>query len=139
MIMANGSYIINDIVSYTSYNQETGVKTTTYKNVNGNYSGNVRMMLNTPLKNKKFSINSMTMASFANSNGYINEEKNTNRNLILSERGGIDFRSSYLDLGVNGIFVTMPPATPCKRKITKTPSITEPAVTRQSICPSISR
>ena len=101
-IMANGSYIINDIVSYTSYNQETGVKTTTYKNVNGNYSGNVRMMLNTPLKNKKFSINSMTMASFANSNGYINEEKNTNRNLILSERGGIDFRSSYLDLGVNG-------------------------------------
>ena len=102
MIMANGSYIINDIVSYTSYNQETGVKTTTYKKVNGNYSGNVRMMLNTPLKNKKFSINSMTMASFANSNGYINEEKNTNRNLILSERGGIDFRSSYLDLGVNG-------------------------------------
>ncbi len=102
MIMANGSYIINDIVSYTSYNQETGVKTTTYKNVNGNYSGNVRMMLNTPLKNKKFSINSMTMASFANSNGYINEEKNTNRNLILSERGSIDFRSSYLDLGVNG-------------------------------------
>ena len=102
MIMANGSYIINDIISYTSYNQETGVKTTTYKNVNGNYSGNVRMMLNTPLKNKKFSINSMTMASFANSNGYINEEKNTNRNLILSERGGIDFRSSYLDLGVNG-------------------------------------
>lgn len=102
MIMANGSYIINDIVSYTSYNQETGVKTTTYKNVNGNYSGNVRMMLNTPLKNKKFSINSMTMASFANSNGYINEGKNTNRNLILSERGGIDFRSSYLDLGVNG-------------------------------------
>ena len=102
MIMANGSYIINDIVSYTSYNQETGVKTTTYKNVNGNYSGNVRMMFNTPLKNKKFSINSMTMASFANSNGYINEEKNTNRNLILSERGGIDFRSSYLDLGVNG-------------------------------------
>ena len=102
MIMANGSYIINDIVSYTSYNQETGVKTTTYKNVNGNYSGNVRMMLNTPLKNKKFSINSMTMASFANSNGYINEVKNTNRNLILSERGGIDFRSSYLDLGVNG-------------------------------------
>ena len=50
MIMANGSYIINDIVSYTSYNQETGVKTTTYKNVNGNYSGNVRMMLNTPVE-----------------------------------------------------------------------------------------
>lgn len=102
MIMANGSYIMNDIVSYTSYNQETGVRTTTYKNVNGNYSANVRMMLNTPLRNKKFSINTMTMASYANSNGYINEEKNTNKNLVLSERAGIDFRSSYLDLGING-------------------------------------
>lgn len=97
------------------------------------------MMLNTPLKNKKFSINSMTMASFANSNGYINEEKNTNRNLILSERGGIDFRSSYLDLGVNGNIRYNATSNSCKRKITKTPSITEPAVTRQSICPSISR
>ena len=116
MIMANGSYIINDIVSYTSYNQETGVKTTTYKNVNGNYSGNVRMMLNTPLKNKKFSINSMTMASFANSNGYINEEKNTNRNLILSERGGIDFRSSYLDLGVNGNIRYNPTSNPLQKE-----------------------
>lgn len=102
MIMANGSYIMNDIVSYTSYNQETGVRTTTYKNVNGNYSANVRMMLNTPLRNKKFSINTMTMASYANNNGYINEEKNTNKNLVLSERAGIDFRSSYLDLGING-------------------------------------
>lgn len=102
MVMANANYIINDIVSYSSYNQETGVKTTTYKNVNGNYSGNVRMMVNTPLKNKKFSINSMTLASYANSNGYINEEKNTNKNLVLSERAGIDFRSSIADLGING-------------------------------------
>lgn len=104
MLMANASYIINDIVSYSAYNQETGVKTTTYKNVDGNYNANIRAMINTPLRNKKFSINSMTMASFANSNGYINEEKNTNKNLVLSERAGIDFRSSYLDLGVNGNF-----------------------------------
>ena len=44
----------------------------------------------------------MTMASFNNRNGYINEAKNTSKNTILSERVGIDFRSSYLDLGVNG-------------------------------------
>lgn len=104
MVMANASYIMNDIVSYSSYNQETGVKTTTYRNVDGNYNANVRAMINTPLRNKKFSVNSMTMASFANSNGYINQEKNTNKNLVLSERAGIDFRSNYLDLGVNGNF-----------------------------------
>jgi hypothetical protein len=59
-------------------------------------------MLNTPLKNKKFSINSMTMGSYANSNGYINADKNVNKNWVAMERAGIDFRSDYLDLGVNG-------------------------------------
>lgn len=102
MVMTDGSYILNDIVSYTTYNKETGGKTTTYKNVNGNYNANVRIMMNTPLKNKKFSVNSSTMASFANSNGYINEEKNTNQNINVSERFGIDFRSSYLDIGATG-------------------------------------
>lgn len=102
MVMLNGSYIINDIVSYSTYNKETGVKTTSYKNVNGNYNANMRVMLNTPLSNKKFSANTMTMASFSNNNGYINEKKNTNKNMILSERAGIDFRSSYLDIGLNG-------------------------------------
>src|SRR5699024_2656454 len=66
------------------------------------YNGNIRVLFNTPLKNRKFSINSMTMASYANNNGFINEEKNTNKNLILMERAGIDFRSDYLDLGLNG-------------------------------------
>ncbi|MGM9760731.1 MAG: outer membrane beta-barrel protein [Parabacteroides sp.] len=101
MVMLNASYVLNDIVSYSTYN-ENGGKITTYKNVDGNYSANLRVLFNTPLKNKKFSINTMTMGSFANSNGYINAEKNTNRNLIAQERAGIDFRSTYLDLGVNG-------------------------------------
>ena len=63
---------------------------TTYDNVNGNYNGNFRVMFNTPLKNRKFSVNSMTMASFANSNGFINEKKNTNKNYSAMERAGIE-------------------------------------------------
>lgn len=104
MVMADGSYTINDIVSYTTYNEETGGKTTTYKNVNGNYNVNLRSMFNTPLKNKKFSIHSSTSASFANSNGFINGQKNTNQNITVSERAGIGFRSSYLDIGFDGSF-----------------------------------
>lgn len=102
MIMANANYIMNDIVTKTTYADKTSNRVTTYENVNGNYNANVRVMLNTPLRNKKFSVNTMTMASFANSNGFINGEKNTNQNLILQERAGIDFRSSIIDLGVNG-------------------------------------
>ena len=104
MIMLNGNYVVNDIVSYTTYEKESGKKVTTYKNVNGNYGANLRVMLNTPLRNRKFSINTMTTGSFDNSNGFINSEKNTSKNFIVSERAGIDFRSDYLDLGVNGNF-----------------------------------
>ena len=102
MVMLNANYVVNDIVTKSIYVGETGKKMTTYENVNGNYNGNVRVMFNTPLKNKKFSVNSMTMASFANSNGFINDEKNVNKDFTAMERAGIDFRSDYLDLGLNG-------------------------------------
>ena len=104
MVMLNASYIVNDIVTKSIYQAGTGKKMTTYDNVNGNYNGNLRILFNTPLKNKKFSVNSMTMASYANKNGYINDAKNTNKNYTAMERGGIDFRSDYIDLGLNGNF-----------------------------------
>lgn len=104
MLMLNANYVVNDIVKKSIYVGESGKKMTTYENVNGNYNGNFRVMFNTPLKNRKFSVNSMTMASFANVNGFINEEKNTNKNYSAMERAGIDFRSDYIDLGVNGNF-----------------------------------
>lgn len=102
MVMLNFDYIINDIVNKSVYVGSTGKKMTTYDNVNGNYNGNIRVLFNTPLKNRKFTINSMTMASYANTNGFINSEKNTNKNTVVMERAGIDFRSNYLDLGING-------------------------------------
>ncbi|MEG1750005.1 MAG: outer membrane beta-barrel protein [Tannerellaceae bacterium] len=103
MIMAHASYIVNDIVSYSTYDKDnSGRKVTSYQNVNGNYNANVRGMFNMPLRNKKFTLSSMTMASFANANGFINAEKNTNKNLTLMERARLDFRSDLIDLGING-------------------------------------
>ena len=104
MLMLNANYVVNAIVTKSIYVGESGKKMPTYDNVNGNYNGNFRVMFNTPLKNRKFSVNSMTMASFANVNGFINEEKNTNKNYSAMERAGSDFRSDYIDLGVNGNF-----------------------------------
>lgn len=102
IVFATGSYTVNDIVNKTFYDATSGVKTTTYENINGNWSTNVRAIFNTPLKNRHFTINSMTMFSYSNSNGYVNEDKNTSKNLNASERAGINFNSDYLDLGVNG-------------------------------------
>lgn len=102
MVWLSGNYILNDIVSKTDYNTASGKKETTYANMNGNWGANARVIFNTPLKNKRFSINSMTMFSYSNSNGYVNADKNTSKNLVASERAGIDFRSDIIDIGVNG-------------------------------------
>jgi hypothetical protein len=101
IFMADGNYVVNAIVS-DQINLGSGRRQTTYRNTNGNYRGNFRFIFNTPLKNKKFTVNSMSMASYANNNSFIDSEKNTNKTLTLMERGGIDFRSSIIDLGVNG-------------------------------------
>ena len=59
-------------------------------------------MLNTPLKNKKFSVNSMTMLSYSNNKGFINADENTSKSFTAMERAGIDFRSNVIDFGLNG-------------------------------------
>ncbi|HNU36858.1 MAG TPA: TonB-dependent receptor [Macellibacteroides fermentans] len=102
MVFANGSYVINDIVSYTTYQGTSGKRLTTYKNVDGNYNGNLRAIINTPLKNKKFSVNSMTMLSYSNNKGFINSDENTSKSFTVMERAGIDFRSNVADFGLNG-------------------------------------
>jgi hypothetical protein len=101
MLMFNADYTLNDIVSDVT-NISAGIRRTTYANVNGNYDANLRLMMNTPLRNKKFTVNSMTMASYGNSNAFIDGEKSTNRNLVLMESGGVNFRSDVIDLGLNG-------------------------------------
>lgn len=115
-VMGGGNYTVNDIVSYIiNENDGSGNKTTTYRNMNGNYNGNLMLMMNSPLKNRKFSVNSMTRTSYSRSNTYIGDKdwtgeetydvidsKNNNTNFSIMERAGIDFRSTYLDLGVNG-------------------------------------
>ena len=61
-------------------------------------------MVNTPLRNKKFTISSNSMVSWGNTNSFVNGEKNRSKSLGATERAGIDFRSSYLDIGLNGNF-----------------------------------
>jgi phage-related protein len=102
MFMINGGYTLNDIVSKTSYEGNSGKRLTTYENIDGNWQTNARVMFNTPLRNKRFSVSSMTYLAYNNSNGYINTEKNTNKNVLAYERASISFRSDLIDLTLNG-------------------------------------
>ncbi|MDR2495785.1 MAG: outer membrane beta-barrel protein [Tannerellaceae bacterium] len=105
MLMAGGNYTTNAIVNDIS-NLPGGVKHTTYANMDGNYNANLRFMMNTPLKYKerfsKFSVSSMTMGMYSNSNSLMDKVTSNTKSLMLSERAGIDYRSNYFDIGVNG-------------------------------------
>lgn len=104
MFSLQGTYTLNAIVSKTTYNSETGGKYTTYENVDGNYSLNARGMVNTPLRNRKFSINSNTNISLSGNNSFVNGEKNRATTLSANERIGANYRSDLFDLGLNTNF-----------------------------------
>lgn len=98
----HAGYMTNDIVTSTLTDLATGRKETTYRNVKGNWNANGRMMFNLPLKNIKFSVFSMSFAAYNNTNGFSNNEKNTNKRLSLTEVLGLNYRSDFFDLGVRG-------------------------------------
>ncbi|MGV8964526.1 MAG: outer membrane beta-barrel protein [Candidatus Saccharimonadaceae bacterium] len=102
MFMTNAGFSVNDIVSSRETDQETGRKESTYKNVNGNWNANARFMTNQPLGNIKFTAFSMTFASYNNSNGFSNGEKNTSKRLNLGETLGVNYRSDLFDLSIRG-------------------------------------
>jgi len=88
----NAGYMTNDIVSSTFTDVTTGRKETTYKNVAGNWNANGRVMFNVPLKNIKFSVSSMSFASYSNTNGFSNNEK--------TQTSGYHFRRCWVSTTV---------------------------------------
>ena len=99
---ANAGYLTNDIVSSTFTDLNTGRKETTFRNVTGNWNANGRMMFNVPLKNIKFSVFSMSFVSYNHTNGFSNNEQNTNKRTTLAEVLGLNYRSDQFDFGIRG-------------------------------------
>ena len=107
MAFLNFNYIMNDIVSLT----RTGAgnsRNTTYENMDGNMTGRAMFMFNTPLRNKKFSINTNTFAIYTRDNTYLFERdsdikhKNTANVYSLNERLGLKFNSDKFQFDVGG-------------------------------------
>lgn len=101
MVFANLNLTNNAIVS-DKRDIGNGRSENTYANSNGNWEGNVRMIFNRPLRNKRFSINSMSFVRNTASNAFIDFEKNTVNNLTLMEVLGLNFRSDLFDFGLRG-------------------------------------
>lgn len=104
MVSMDGQYVANDITNKTEYSDDdSGNRVTTYGNVNGNYHVNGRLMLNTPLKNRKFSLNSHTTVSYNNRNGFINTEKSSSKIFSIHEMANLTFRSERFDVEMNSM------------------------------------
>ncbi|MBQ4057254.1 MAG: TonB-dependent receptor [Bacteroidaceae bacterium] len=104
----NGSFTQNAISNIRKYNEATGGWTTMPENINGNWNVFGMFGMNTALKNKKFTIDTFTNASYNNNVGYVttgemkDAQKNTTTNLSLDERVGGRYRNDWLEIGLNG-------------------------------------
>lgn len=97
----------NSISNSTVYNEQTGGRTTTPKNINGNWSAFGMFGFNTALKNKKFTVNSFSQLRYNNNVAFLYDQntkqdnKNTTTELMLSERVN-GARNDWFEFGVNG-------------------------------------
>lgn len=87
----NASYSLNSVVNRTVSDAETGVRTTTYSNVNGNFNIFAMAMLNRPIINSHWRISAMLHARYSNTPGYINGDFNRSGNLDLNPTLGLAY------------------------------------------------
>ena len=99
--VANASFALNNVVSRTLTDPETGVRTTTYANANGNWNVFGMFMLNQPLRNRKWRVMARFNGRYASNAGYIDGEFNRSGNLVLSPTAGMTFSSDVFQMTVN--------------------------------------
>lgn len=99
--------VLNSVTNKITYNETTGAKSTRSVNVNGNWGLNVFFSFNSPFRNKKFTANTYTNASYNKMVGFssINRgdtrKSHTNR-INIYERMKGNFRNDILEIGVWG-------------------------------------
>lgn len=101
--------VLNSISNRRQYNEKTGGYITMPENISGNWNLFGILGTNTALKNKKYTVNTFTMARFNNIASYISDEelmaqtdKNQTRQLTLSERLRGTYRSNWWEFSLNG-------------------------------------
>lgn len=107
MSFADVRYTTNAIASITRIG-EGNSRNTTYENIDGNMTGRMMFMYNTPLKNKRFSINTRTFGNYNRDNTFISDrdggdpQKNTANTYSISENLGLKFNSDKFQFNIRG-------------------------------------
>ena len=109
MAFINYSNTSNSVSNMTTYNESTGGRTTKPMNIDGNWNIRSAFMFNTALDTTGvWNISSMTNVSYQNHASYVNLNKsaeattNYTRSTSLSERLGMSYRNTWLEVEPNG-------------------------------------
>ena len=98
----------NSISSRTSYNAETGVRTTQPENINGNWNSYLGFGYNRGLgENKYFTLNTFTMLNYNHQVSYLDpkqyeEEISKTNQLGVNQRLSFGFRKEWFEISANG-------------------------------------
>lgn len=90
----------NNVVSRTVTDSETGVRTTSYENMNGDWNLMAMGMITQPFRNRAWRFNARLQARYSSSGGYINGERNRSGNLVIFPSAGVTFTHDIFQLSV---------------------------------------
>lgn len=94
---------INSVTNQVTYDSETGVRTTTPLNLNGNWRALGSFSLNTPFRNRSWIFRTYSYLQYRNQNGYttINKEapvKSTVKHLTARQRLQLTYRTKQMEI-----------------------------------------
>jgi hypothetical protein len=109
MANVNFSTTSNSISNKVTYDEVTGGRTTRPENINGDWNISSALMFNTPLDSAGYwNVNTFTNLNYANNVGYVSldrrsdSQKNTTKDLTLSERLSGSYRNDWLEVELDG-------------------------------------
>lgn len=98
--MINAGYTSNKVASRTVTDNKTGVRTTSYTNVNGDWQLMAMGMLTQPLRNRAWRINAQLRGNYSSSVGFVNGDRNRAGNLSVNPSAAITFTSDIFQMSI---------------------------------------
>lgn len=109
MTHLNFSMTQNSISTCVTYNEQTGGRITKPENINGNWNISAAGMYNASIDSAGvWNVNTFTHINYQNHVSYLYKDqqtlKNTTRSTTVSERLGLSYRNSWIEIEPNGMF-----------------------------------
>jgi hypothetical protein len=98
---ASVRYLTNAVVS-SSFENEAGIRESTFENVSGNWNSNGNVTINVPLRNLRYSVFSTSEIRYNHTSGFIDREINVSNRTDLSQELGLNYRTDVFNFSIRG-------------------------------------